>query len=128
MLLRFQFKAWFGTLQFSILITCPRHLSLLSLVISSSLAIHVFFLTSTLLTFSLYSKQSSLKLMACCFQCLYMYQQYKIFPSDIISYGYRILFPFPALSATICRRKKLFYVHLNMVLSFTKFYRILKTC
>ena len=42
MLLRFQFKAWFGTLQFSILITCPRHLSLLSLVISSSLAIHVF--------------------------------------------------------------------------------------
>jgi len=28
-LLRFQFKAWFGILQSSILITCPSHLSLL---------------------------------------------------------------------------------------------------
>ena len=40
MLLRFQFKAWFGILQSSILITCPSHLSLLPLIISSSFAIH----------------------------------------------------------------------------------------
>ena len=47
MLLRFQFKAWFGILQSSMLITCPCHLSLLALIISSSFAIPVLFLTST---------------------------------------------------------------------------------
>ena len=50
MLLRFQFKAWFGILQSSILITGPSHLNFLSSIISSTFAIPVLFLTSALLT------------------------------------------------------------------------------
>ena len=74
MLLRFQFKAWFGIVQSSIFITCPSLLSLLSLIISFSFATHVLFLTSTLLTvIPLYSQQWSLKFMVCCFQCLHMF-------------------------------------------------------
>jgi len=46
MLLRFHYKACFGILQSSILITCPSHLSLHSLIISPSFAIPVLFLTS----------------------------------------------------------------------------------
>ena len=42
----FQFKAWFGILQSSIVVTCPSHLSLLSLIISSSFAVRVLFLTA----------------------------------------------------------------------------------
>ena len=45
MLLRFQFKAWFGILQSSILIACPSHLSLLSFIISSSFVILVMLIT-----------------------------------------------------------------------------------
>jgi len=43
MLLGFQFKAWFGILQSSIVITCQSHLSLLSLIISYSFLPFLFF-------------------------------------------------------------------------------------
>ena len=50
-LLKFQFKACFGILQSSNLITCRSHL-VSSLIICSSFASSVLFLTSTLLTLS----------------------------------------------------------------------------
>ena len=51
-LLMFQFKAWFGILQSSILISGPSHPSLLSAIFVLALSVLFFFLTSTSLTSS----------------------------------------------------------------------------
>jgi len=68
MLLRFQFKAWFGIRQSSILITCPSRLSLFFFI-------PVLFLTSTLLTLSYHFIPNNRRwsLWYCCFQCLHMF-------------------------------------------------------
>ena len=55
-----QCVAWRAVLELSILKTCPSHLSLLSLIISSSFLEPVFFLMSSFLTLSLHVIPNSL--------------------------------------------------------------------